>query len=477
MRNIRFLIIALLLVYLGFLFTHSLASINQDIGRHLAAGKITWQSYNVPKTNLFSYTEPDQPFINHHWLAEVIFYLLNSASGLKGLIIFKSFLLALSFFIIWLAVKDRASSAAFAFFTLFLMPVFYDRTDVRPEIFSYLFLAINIFLIIRAKSAGGRNNWYKGLWWLVLIETLWVNTHIYFALGPLLLLLLIADFYFSGRKEEAKKIWPVLAAVCFTTLLNPNGLAGALAPLTILNHYGYSVLENQNIFFIKNYGILGNLINWFVLDSIAVVFLAIAAIKKYGLKPLIFESSALAMAVIMGGLMIRNMGIFTITALPIVSLIQPDIYKKQQKAFSGLLIGALVVLIIITAKNYTSLNIPAGAQGGVNFITENKIKGPMFNNFDVGSYLIWKLYPDQKVFVDGRPEAYSTDFFQKIYIPMQEDPAVFKKYADQYHINYVFFAHTDITPWAQSFLNSISKNPDWPLVYIDDYVVIFLKNS
>jgi len=153
------------------------------------------------------------------------------------------------------------------------------------------------------------------------------------------------------------------------------------------------------------------------------------------------------------------------------------------------------------------LEIPAGAARGVEFVKQNNIKGPVFNNFDVGSFLIWKLYPVPSsstsygtsplcpsalagpvsrgtdgfgacgVFVDGRPEAYSTEFFEKIYKPMQEDPKMWKYYSEKYAINYVFFAHTDITPWARTFLNQIIQNPDWPLVYKDSSVAIFLKKT
>ena len=53
------------------------------------------------------------------------------------------------------------------------------------------------------------------------------------------------------------------------------------------------------------------------------------------------------------------------------------------------------------------------------FFKQNNIKGPVFNNYDIGSYLIYHLYLKEPEFVDNRPEAYSVDFFKKTYIPMQ----------------------------------------------------------
>lgn len=60
---------------------------------------------------------------------------------------------------------------------------------------------------------------------------------------------------------------------------------------------------------------------------------------------------------------------------------------------------------------------------------------------------------------------------------MQENPELWKKYSEEYEINYVFWNHHDITPWSQKFLGHISQNPDWPLVYLDASTAIFLKKN
>ncbi len=192
--------------------------------------------------------------------------------------------------------------------------------------------------------------------------------------------------------------------------------------------------------------------------------------------------------------MVRNLGPYTVILLPILAVnVQSWLssilaHRKTQATLYVLTIGICVFLLssVVNSSFYRwagsgdtfGLAVPASAEGGVNFVQKNNIQGPVFNNFDVGSYLIWKLYPNQKVFVDGRPEAYSVDFFQKIYIPMQEDPAIWKHYADDiYKINYVFFDYRDITPWAQTFLSFISQDKNWPLVYQDNSVVIFVRRT
>ncbi|HOW97928.1 MAG TPA: hypothetical protein P5567_01780 [Kiritimatiellia bacterium] len=57
----------------------------EDLGRHLLLGRLILDRGSVPDTNLLTYTWPDYPFINHHWLSEVVFYGLHRAVGLQRL--------------------------------------------------------------------------------------------------------------------------------------------------------------------------------------------------------------------------------------------------------------------------------------------------------------------------------------------------------------------------------------------------------
>src|SRR5687768_4010753 len=84
------LITTLLLLFYVFSFLITTdSSFDQDLGRHIILGEIILQTGDVPKTNLFSYTHPDFPFVNHHWLFEVGVYLGEKSIGVDGLLIIK----------------------------------------------------------------------------------------------------------------------------------------------------------------------------------------------------------------------------------------------------------------------------------------------------------------------------------------------------------------------------------------------------
>jgi hypothetical protein len=142
-----------------------------------------------------------------------------------------------------------------------------------------------------------------------------------------------------------------------------------------------------------------------------------------------------------------------------------------------LLIGLLIwqILNVAREKNF-GFSQAVGAEKAAAFFLRNNLKGPIFNNFDIGSYIAYRLYPKEKVFVDGRPEAYPASFFRQDYIPMQEDIKRFNELDKKYRFNTIFFTHTDQTPWAISFLQQIITHPAWRIIYLDETAIMLVKN-
>jgi hypothetical protein len=185
---------------------------------------------------------------------------------------------------------------------------------------------------------------------------------------------------------------------------------------------------------------------------------------------------------------IRNFPVFGLLFLPIVAgNIRTFLPKAQHLAYK-LLPVAIAFIIVLGGSfkfwesyKYKSATFGFGlmpnAQNAAQFFISQGIKGPIFNNYDIGGYLIYNLYPKEKIFTDNRPEAYSVDHFQKDYIPAQQDPAKFAELDAKHHFNTVFFSHRDLTPWGQTFLVTMVKDPAWAVVYVDAYNIIFVKKN
>lgn len=491
-----------LLLFVGFF--HEIQAITQDLGRHLIMGKIITQSLSIPKTNLFSYTYPNHPFINHHWLSEVLFYNIFQFAGFSGLLLFSTLVILLSFLLLFLSVKKHAHIFAIAAASLLYFSILFERTDLRPEIFSFLFLSLFIVILYRFNE-----RFTKWIFILPLLELFWVNMHIYFIIGIVVIGLFLVDHFLRhpGLSRISLRFWMrsayqndefaknsyILVLILFLSLIaifcNPNGINGALYPFHLFQNYGYAIEENQTIFFLWNYSQKPT-IAFFILTAILLFVFLLITLKKTRPIDWLFSITFTVLAAIA----IRNFPLFVFaTFIPFCASIN-IIMKKfsqllardvSQSRFLLLKQTALLILfLVLLGQMYTTAttkhvgaSVSTGAKNAADFFIENNMQGPIFNNFDIGSYLDYRFYPKERVFVDGRPEAYPASFFQKEYIPMQQDAALFEQKVKKYTINSIFFAHTDQTPWAESFLRQIVSSPQWNIVYVDDYAIILLKNN
>jgi hypothetical protein len=477
-------IVGSLLMLFVFGFVHPLNAITQDLGRHVLLGKIIWQTHTIPSTNLFTYTYTDFPFINHHWLSEVLFYIISNAFGFPTLggvmVLFAGTSIGV---LIWYTYKKNLNPLAVGIVGILSLQILFERTDTRPEIFGWFILSLMLITLYSY-----REKCTKWIFLLPLLQLVWVNLHITFLVGIIVQGLFFLDLLFTYRRDifhkHVKTFFCALLLSVGACTFNPHCITGALYPLTIFNNYGYSIEENQNILFLQT--IESKLTILFFYISIFLLFISQALVYK---KVRLIDWLISVLFAFLGFYAIRNFPLYAfIVFIPLTNALSTlfDTWTTHSFLFRkygmyvlwtttfGLLLFSLFHLY--PAMNL-SLTLPQGASNGVDFFERNNLKGPIFNNFDIGSYLEYRLYPKQKMFVDGRPEAFPEAFFQNTYIPMQTSPEIFERIDKQYHFQTIFFSHTDQTPWAQTFVESIVKNPQWKLVYLDPEVMILVKDD
>jgi hypothetical protein len=166
----------LCLVFLGYF--HAITALTQDLGRHLFTGELILKTLQIPHVNLYSYTFPDFPFINHHWLAEVVFALIYRFGGFAGLFLLMLLLLTAALTLQLKAVIPKVTSLALGLSGILYTGILLERTDLRPELFSFFLLSVFITLLYRY-----RQHATKSIFLLIPLQLLWVNMHIYFAVG------------------------------------------------------------------------------------------------------------------------------------------------------------------------------------------------------------------------------------------------------------------------------------------------------
>lgn len=483
------LILILLISWYGFFLFHKVDLTTADLGRHIKNGELVLSGEsNILKTNFYSYAEPNFPFINHHWGGGVIFYFIWKISGFAGLSLLYLFLSLLTFCIFFRIAWRESNFYTPFFLSLFLIPLIAQRTEIRPEIFSYFL--ISLFFWILWKWRKKEISW-KWLLILPCLQVFWVNIHIYFIFGPALIGLFLVERLIK-KKKVFNKFGAILVLSGIVCLINPFFIKGFLSPFNIFQNYGYRIVENQSVFFLQRLGIINNpnlILYEIVFAILCLTFVLIFFLRR---KKISFIYFCLAVVwSVLGWWAIRNFTLFGLFVLPILSY---NFYNSlgrriKLRSFNSKIFFAfisLVLLLILFAnydqklplnKNLIGLGLVKENNYSAQFFKENNIKGPIFNNYDIGGYLIYHLHPQEKVFTDNRPEAYSVDFFEKIYIPAQQNNSIWQKQMDKYNFNSIFFSHRDYTPWGQSFLIERVNDPQWAVVFVDSFSIIFLKRN
>lgn len=463
--------------------------LDYDLGRHLLLGKIMLQNLSVIKTNLLSYTNSSFTYINSHWLSEIMFYLIVKFSGFKGLLIFSTTLLITSICLLFMFCARRYSLLACVLSASIFSYFFLARTDVRPEIFSYFFLSLFIVILYKFRAKPGNI-----IFLLIPIEILWVNLHINFLIGLIAIFLFLLDNLYSLHfhpDKSSKMLFFVFCLAAISTLINPNGISGSIYPLTYLLNYGMPIEENQNLL------TLNTLFDYKPFLAVELILLFYFSLLLLNRKRTNIIDWLLFFVFGFGFLCAnRNISLFAyatfVSFTRLVFLLLKTIehfLSKNISQYKEYWIKTLVVfmlcliLLAYIAKliSPTSLGLEVDDLGknSIDFFVNNNLKGPIYNNFDFGQYLAFRLYPKERVFVDGRPEAYPKDFFQKTYLPMQQDSTIFEKYANKYNFNTLVISTWDKTTTSYKLLTYLFsyKKLNFTLVYLDDYAAIFVKNS
>src|SRR3989344_4517363 len=477
----------LFLLYTSLFFLHRPHLTTLDLGRHLVNGREIVRDARVLTTNFYSHTAPHFAVVNHHWLFGWLAYQVFRVFSFPGLVLTNTLLTVGAIFLVMLVARKQTDIKFALLASLLVFPLLVDRTDIRPETISIFLVALWIFLLSHAKQ----HNLEKILITIAITQVIWVNSHIFFVFGWL-----IAGAFLLRALVVKEFHWQRLRLLIFCTslpllsLFNPSGLAGVLEPFTIFSTYNYPVAENQSIWFFFHYSPL-DLQYWYAAGLIVLALLSGVAIfhkKKLTQLPFVLTTFALALLAFRVS---RVTSFFGLAFIPTLSLALEMFWqkfgKKLQKILNhplglmtisalgfGIFMGLLVTQLFTPKITLLGLGVEEKVSQSGAFLRSIKTSGTIFNNYDIGSYLIYTLFPEQRVFIDNRPEAYSPEFLQNDYIAAQQHEEIWKQIVQKYGIGVIFFAYRDATDWAGPFIIRRVQDPHWVPIYADSEVVILV---
>lgn len=386
-----------------------------DLWARLIAGMGVVDGGHVLTSDFLSYT-PVHTWWDHEWGAGVIFYTVLKLFGPYSLIILQALMLFGIFFVASKIIKLRTKTSPYniLFYFFALMAVIENlNAPIRCHMFSFLFFTIFIYLLEKIRNG---NN--KLLFLIPIIIVLWNNIHggVVSGLG---LIAMYAFGEFLNKKSFLKYII----------------VLGISLPLLLINPWGYQYIKfllmantMKRPYIVEWWGLFSQYYLFkqikfklfMAVTTIAESIFLFKTIKKEKFVNWYNNSDKVKYIVILTTLYlaishVKLLPFFGISAL---CFMYEDFYKlieniklpkwKNKAVYITLL---FVSIFTLTSKNFS---VPAGIDiypvKELEFIKVNKLGGRLLTNFGYGSYAAYKLYPQNKIFMDGRYEEVYYDY-------------------------------------------------------------------
>ena len=175
------------------------------------------------------------------------------------------------------------------------------------------------------------------------------------------------------------------------------------------------------------------------------------------------------------------LSIFTIIYLLIPTLKKINAIKYifyLSMIFTILICGQILYKQIAWNKLGFGFNYNKFTDGIADFIVDNQLEGKMFNSFFLGSYLLWKLYPQHQVFIDTRSQTYGGELLTNYYFLLKE-PHRWSALEKKYNFQFAVLRYPEIIPNGQEANNYMNLFPKdkWGLAYFDQSGFILVRRD
>jgi hypothetical protein len=468
-----------------------------DTGWHIRTGEWILAHGRVPHHDIFSFTRPGEPWFAWEWLWDVVFAILHRWGGL-ALVVLVSMLLISSTSVLLYRLAARRSSPPVAIAVTMLAAASSSiHWLARPHLFTLLFAVIFLHLLDRV--AEGR---VRLLWFLPALTLVWTNLHGGFFVGILLI-----GAYALGELAG----WAVAQDRAMGLLRRQAGLrylatAAACLAASFVNPYTFRLHKHVVAYLNDSYQ-KDHIVEFFSLNFHHPVAPFFELLLLVGAVAAIWHGArgnyrALVMVAVWGhGALIaaRNIPIFAIAVTPLLAEALEqwlrDIPSLPAAAWVGRAGRAFLArashlsamervwrLHLVSVAGFAAVaallyapapprgfrpefdpnTYPAVALQKVEFTAGSRV----FTNDEWGDYLIYRLYPNMRVFVDGRSDFYGRAFEEK-YLDVVNVKHNWESILTGYGID------TVLLPAGASLAGALKESSRWRVVYDDGVTLVF----
>jgi hypothetical protein len=447
-----------------------------DFFWHIANGKAMVEQHRIVNEEIFSFTRPGWHFSNHEWLAQIIFYIIFKNIGPLGVVVFKTVITVLVAFLLYRTARLKGADILWSGVLMALIVLEgLVRYRERPEIFSFLFLAL-MGHIMCGFAAGKVKKQF--LYVIPFMFVLWDFLH-----GAVFGIIYLASFIsgetFKHFLKRSEGPTPDVASGNISTLW----LVGVTSLVALLiNPYG---IRSYDIFIelVRNNAMIASTFEfapppfklfpefWTLLFLVALF--AIIFAKKNDITDLLVMTPFALLAIKYR----RIVPFFGLVSVPVLATYLAAVTVKFPKARwfkgSGYILAALFVGYTVFIKFFAgdgpySFGYEVNGRllpiGSTRFINQSELTGNMYNPGHFGGYLAYYLYPRRRIFLYNHHVVFG-DFPSKF-----SDPDLQSRYGIEYAVLDRLWSGN------ASDLNNIMQ-AGWALVFWDDVSLVVVKRS
>jgi len=476
-----------------------------DTGWHIRTGEWILANHQVPAGDIFSFSRAGAPWYAWEWLSEVVFAGLFRLGGLQAVVLLAIVVLSLTFALLYRLARRKANPFVAIAITMLAAAGSSIHWLARPHLFTLLFLVL-FYAALEEVREGRTKRW--GIPYLAILPVatiLWTNLHGGFVAGIVMLCaygggeILTLMFGGAGKADSGRVQTVQNARNYFLTAF------GCLLA-SLINPYTYHLHQHMVAYLRDPFN--GQHIHEFLSPSfhhpsaiffeVMLVLAALAACRSLmqgkftnALFLLVWAHGALLAA--------RNIPIFLIVAtLPVAAVLQEGLEHLPRWDVAGWLkafvakfnrvaaetgeldsvgrlhlvsvLGVALIAAVILAphppKNFRAEFDPKTYPAAALATLRSDPAAKIFTHDEWGDYLIWKMYPAQKVFVDGRSDFYGDDFEEK-YIDILNVSAGWEQTLTKFGVD------TILMPPNTPLTGALKESSHWRVVYDDGISVVF----
>jgi len=394
-----------------------------DLFFRLANGSEILRTGHVPGRNLFSFTFPDQPYLDPAWLFDVATAGLYRLGGFPALVVGKTAIVVVAFGAAYLLLRRRGVGRTTAALVLaaaaFCMR---DRLVERPHVVSFLG-EVAVLSLLPALHDGRRKAWL-----LVPVVGLWANFHAGAFVGPMLVALaglgLLVEKIATPTVDTRRAVFnhAAGAALCVAALMATPVGPGIFRYLAF--HADIFAIHPVDEFRPANWQSDAPVL---IFATVVALSLGLGAVLR--LRPRARDWLPMLGLALLAGRHVRFAADFVLVAAiltaPLIAALATRWSARSASTYHSHFeraAGALLALLAFIPRmgdierhgrfidiDLHRANLPLAALA---FVDEHGLRERMYNDFETGAFLIWQGYPRTRVFVDPRLPAYPTEFHQ-----------------------------------------------------------------